>query len=316
MNWGMISYEIPLARYPDTYNGQPLGVLALAAQKRHYSLYLNAAYASSELLEPVASRLRRGRHQVRHGQELPALPRPVRHRPRRHRRHRGQRSTRALHRDVRGIASSMSADHARPRLRAPPPLLGAGPWDAAAAEHADGLRRDPAADLVASRRRARPRHAAGVRTTRCARGVAGRDDRDRRPPRESERHRGQPRRHRRGLRRGRRAGRLRVRRDRPARRRRCTSGAGRERAVPSLRWSGTGRRPRRLHVLRRDAVRRRGTRPPSSVSASTSTSPRALPTRTPAHASAILPPMTGCSCTACSWTVRCGERSPTTRAAT
>ena len=50
MNWGMISYELPLARYPDTYNGQPLGVLALAAQKRHYSLYLNAAYASSELL--------------------------------------------------------------------------------------------------------------------------------------------------------------------------------------------------------------------------------------------------------------------------
>ena len=22
MNWGMISYEIPLKRYPDTYNGQ------------------------------------------------------------------------------------------------------------------------------------------------------------------------------------------------------------------------------------------------------------------------------------------------------
>jgi hypothetical protein len=24
MNWGMISYEIPLARYPETYNGHPL----------------------------------------------------------------------------------------------------------------------------------------------------------------------------------------------------------------------------------------------------------------------------------------------------
>ena len=24
MNWGMISYEIPLERYPDTYNGRPL----------------------------------------------------------------------------------------------------------------------------------------------------------------------------------------------------------------------------------------------------------------------------------------------------
>ena len=50
MNWGMISYEIPLERYPDTYNGQPLGVLALAAQARHYALYLNAAYTSPELM--------------------------------------------------------------------------------------------------------------------------------------------------------------------------------------------------------------------------------------------------------------------------
>jgi len=31
MNWGMISYEIPLERYPDTYNSQPLGYLALVA---------------------------------------------------------------------------------------------------------------------------------------------------------------------------------------------------------------------------------------------------------------------------------------------
>lgn len=53
MNWGMISYEIPLERYPDTYNGQPLGVLALAAQARHYALYLNAAYTSSELMEQL-----------------------------------------------------------------------------------------------------------------------------------------------------------------------------------------------------------------------------------------------------------------------
>ena len=47
MNWGMISYEIPLADYPDTYNGQPLAYAALAAQKRHYALYLTAVYADS-----------------------------------------------------------------------------------------------------------------------------------------------------------------------------------------------------------------------------------------------------------------------------
>jgi hypothetical protein len=42
MNWGMLTYEVPLERYADTYNGQPLGYAALAAQKNYYALYLNA----------------------------------------------------------------------------------------------------------------------------------------------------------------------------------------------------------------------------------------------------------------------------------
>jgi hypothetical protein len=45
MNWGMIAYEVPLRRYPDTYNGQPLCYYAgLAAQKNNYSLYLTCVY--------------------------------------------------------------------------------------------------------------------------------------------------------------------------------------------------------------------------------------------------------------------------------
>jgi hypothetical protein len=44
MNWGMISYEIPLECYPHTYNKRPLSYVALAAQKNFYTLYLNAAY--------------------------------------------------------------------------------------------------------------------------------------------------------------------------------------------------------------------------------------------------------------------------------
>lgn len=44
MNWGMISYEIPLSKYPDTYNGQPLCYAGLAAQKSHYAVYLMGAY--------------------------------------------------------------------------------------------------------------------------------------------------------------------------------------------------------------------------------------------------------------------------------
>ena len=45
MNWGMITYQVPLATYPDTYNGQPLMYAALANQKNHMAVYLTAVYA-------------------------------------------------------------------------------------------------------------------------------------------------------------------------------------------------------------------------------------------------------------------------------
>lgn len=44
MDWGMICWVVPLADYPDTYNGQPLPYLALASQKNHLSLYLCGLY--------------------------------------------------------------------------------------------------------------------------------------------------------------------------------------------------------------------------------------------------------------------------------
>ena len=47
VSWGVISYEIPLSAFPDTYNKQPLTYIALAAQKNHYALYLMCAYADS-----------------------------------------------------------------------------------------------------------------------------------------------------------------------------------------------------------------------------------------------------------------------------
>lgn len=50
MNWGMISYEIPLSRYPETYNDQPLAYAALASQKNYCSLYLMGLYTDPELL--------------------------------------------------------------------------------------------------------------------------------------------------------------------------------------------------------------------------------------------------------------------------
>ena len=47
MAFGMIGYGIPLADYPNTYNRQPLGYVALAAQKRHYALYLMSVVQDS-----------------------------------------------------------------------------------------------------------------------------------------------------------------------------------------------------------------------------------------------------------------------------
>src|SRR5687767_14529167 len=48
MNWGMISWGIPLETYPDTYNGQSLCYAALAAQKNYFALYLMGAYQDAE----------------------------------------------------------------------------------------------------------------------------------------------------------------------------------------------------------------------------------------------------------------------------
>jgi hypothetical protein len=40
----VFTYEIPLERYPDAYNGQPLMYMALAAQKNHYAVYASGVY--------------------------------------------------------------------------------------------------------------------------------------------------------------------------------------------------------------------------------------------------------------------------------
>jgi Domain of unknown function (DU1801) len=48
VGWGMLCYGIPLERYPNTYNKQPLGYLGLASQKNHLALYVMAAYQDPE----------------------------------------------------------------------------------------------------------------------------------------------------------------------------------------------------------------------------------------------------------------------------
>jgi hypothetical protein len=49
INWGMITYQIPLERYSETQNGQPLCYAALASQKNHMAVYLMCVYGSKEI---------------------------------------------------------------------------------------------------------------------------------------------------------------------------------------------------------------------------------------------------------------------------
>ena len=48
LSGGMIAYEVPLRRYPDTYNKRPLLYAALASQKQYMVAYLMGVYASPE----------------------------------------------------------------------------------------------------------------------------------------------------------------------------------------------------------------------------------------------------------------------------
>lgn len=55
MNWGMLCYEIPLSRYPDTYNKQPLMYIALAAQKNNYALYMQSVAGFPDAREALTA---------------------------------------------------------------------------------------------------------------------------------------------------------------------------------------------------------------------------------------------------------------------
>lgn len=47
MDYGMITWAVPLEVYPDTYNGHPTSYVALAAQKNYTSLYLMNLYTAA-----------------------------------------------------------------------------------------------------------------------------------------------------------------------------------------------------------------------------------------------------------------------------
>ncbi|MCH8271779.1 MAG: DUF1801 domain-containing protein [Candidatus Marinimicrobia bacterium] len=49
MQYGMITYVVPFERYPNTYNGLPLGYISLASQKNYMALYLMNVYGNKEI---------------------------------------------------------------------------------------------------------------------------------------------------------------------------------------------------------------------------------------------------------------------------
>jgi hypothetical protein len=48
ISYGMIAYQVPLKKFPETYNGQPLCYAGLAAQKNFNTLYLMVPYGDKK----------------------------------------------------------------------------------------------------------------------------------------------------------------------------------------------------------------------------------------------------------------------------
>ena len=59
IGFGAITYAVPLAKLPDTYNGQPLAYAAIAAQKNSYTLYLMAPYGNPQQKQWMADEFKK-----------------------------------------------------------------------------------------------------------------------------------------------------------------------------------------------------------------------------------------------------------------
>jgi hypothetical protein len=64
---GMLVYQVPLARYPDTYNGHPLWYVALASAKSYLSLHLLPVYGSRVMADRLAEGFRKAGKKLRMG---------------------------------------------------------------------------------------------------------------------------------------------------------------------------------------------------------------------------------------------------------
>ena len=68
MNWGVINYEVPLERFPDTHNGHPLTYVGLSAQKNYYVLYVMSAYGDPKLLAELQDAFKKADKKLDMGQ--------------------------------------------------------------------------------------------------------------------------------------------------------------------------------------------------------------------------------------------------------
>lgn len=59
VDYGMITYDVPLETFGDTYNKRPLCYVGLASQKNHMALYLMSAYGDAEQEKFLADEFRK-----------------------------------------------------------------------------------------------------------------------------------------------------------------------------------------------------------------------------------------------------------------
>ncbi len=81
MQWGMISYVVPLKTFPDTHNKQPLTYAALASQKNYMAVYIMTIYGKRETAfrdayKKAGKKLNMGKCCIRF-EKLEDLPLPI-----------------------------------------------------------------------------------------------------------------------------------------------------------------------------------------------------------------------------------------------
>jgi uncharacterized protein YdhG (YjbR/CyaY superfamily) len=77
MHWGMPTWVVPLARFPKTYNGQPLGYVSIGAQKNYLSVYLMGLYSVPEEVEAFREAWRTSTGRVDMGKSCLRLKKPA-----------------------------------------------------------------------------------------------------------------------------------------------------------------------------------------------------------------------------------------------